>query len=259
MRLADFISKVYEYIKFKKVSNLKSILTKNSRKAVWALDKPIICQNYSLLGYACLFGDIKAVKLLLKHKASVNTTHHISSLAAAARDVDYKMTELLLDNKANIDSINSIDGYKQTPICQSVLYNRYNTVKLLINRGASLTVINPLKTALTRSRIEIIRLLVLSGCDTSFITETHLLDGSNLYTYQVIKYGLDGSLHKDLKERTNIVIKKRKASWLKALEQIHVPGITDLFNNVLEHAVEDYVPHTNTYTDHQMRFLFTNS
>ncbi len=77
-------------------------------------------------------------------KSGINVNHkdkmqNWSALAFAAREASINIISLLLDNGAEVDSL---DSFGNTPLWRAVMAKREEVVKLLVSRGANPDCVN---------------------------------------------------------------------------------------------------------------------
>ncbi|KAK7931144.1 hypothetical protein PG985_001856 [Apiospora marii] len=121
---------------------------------------------------------LKAVKILLEHKADPNLPHKQkeSPLHLAAKSADPKIVELLVRAGANLESR---DDLLCTPVYKSGRWGNYGTAKFLINEGVDLDITSsdvpenpgwsPLTAALSERHLDCARALLEGGADPNIM------------------------------------------------------------------------------------------
>jgi ankyrin repeat protein len=124
------------------------------------------------VGMACMEGDVKALRELLKGGLSVNATeqHGVSPLHIACGEGHAGCAELLCCAGADLDCCNNAEGI--SPLSIACFRSRTECVKVLLEAKArpdlpDLGGITPLHVAASNGRIEIVAMLLAAGAPPS--------------------------------------------------------------------------------------------
>ena len=138
----------------------------------------------TILNFICQYGcKIEYIKLLLEHKADVNTkdNYTFTPLIAIIKFNNTECLKLLLENKADI---NAKTKYGNTALIIAVRNNKYDHVKLLLEHNADPTIVNSygkttLNYAKENSNDEIVKLLEQYIYNNIYNTMMEIFDESS--------------------------------------------------------------------------------
>jgi ankyrin repeat protein len=127
--------------------------------------QPVMAEN---LFKAIEVNDLPQTKnILRKDPQLINTVNEFeyTPLIAAVKDGRKEIIDYLLDAGADI---NTGKGY--SALGMAVGQNDYNTVQMLINRGADVNILggNPLNLAAEKGDLDVVKLLIAKGADVNF-------------------------------------------------------------------------------------------
>jgi ankyrin repeat protein len=124
--------------------NLEQIeeIFENNPKAIFLIDE----NGFSPLILACYHSNYDAAKFLIKHKGNINLLSPMgTALMSAVVKGNFEITQLLLENKAEV---NSTDSKGTTALMYAAMFNSSELIQLLLIHNADKTKIdNKGKTA----------------------------------------------------------------------------------------------------------------
>lgn len=135
--------------------------------------------SYTILGYCCKFGRYDFVKSLISRKADIklgeeDEYYQYDALYVAIENQNEKIVDLLLENKANVNSIYTEDGL--TPLSFACQFSNFHIVEALINHNAEIKgkynpqtdmASIPIIEAVKSKNKEAVKLLVEKGADVN--------------------------------------------------------------------------------------------
>ncbi|MEN2400567.1 ankyrin repeat domain-containing protein [Flavobacterium sp. MC2016-06] len=135
--------------------------------------------SYTILGYCCKFDRYDFVKRLISRKADiklgeVDEYYQYDALYVAIENQNEKIVDLLLENKANVNSIYTEDGL--TPLSFACQFSNFRIVEALINHNADIKgkynpqtdmASIPVIEAVKSKNKEAVKLLVEKGADAN--------------------------------------------------------------------------------------------
>jgi ankyrin repeat protein len=146
-----------------------------SRKLIYILIKNGVDINHrdfegnTVLHEVCRRGFFKTVKFLVKLGANIKIKNNFG-LSPVYFSKNKKILDFMIKNKAKIEStnVNKSDNYGNTPIFYAVKNNNINLVRMLINKGACINVVNkdgntPVHIAAIYGRYFPVKLLINRG------------------------------------------------------------------------------------------------
>jgi|GEM_PF-935431 len=147
--------------------------------------------SYTILGYCCKFGRYDFVKRLISRKADIklgeeDEYYQYDALCVAIENQHEKLVDLLLENKANVNSIYTEDGL--TPLSLACQFSNFHIIEALINHNADIKgkynpatdmASIPIIEAVISKNKEAVKLLVEKGADVNQVD----LDGISALSY----------------------------------------------------------------------------
>ncbi|RKR11623.1 ankyrin repeat protein [Flavobacterium sp. 90] len=135
--------------------------------------------SYTILGYCCKFGRYDFVKKLISKKADIalgqeDEDYQYDALYVAIENQNEKIVDLLLENKANVNSIYTEGGL--TPLSFACQFSNFHIVEALINHNADIKgkynpqtemASIPIIEAVKSKNKEAVKLLVEKGADVN--------------------------------------------------------------------------------------------
>lgn len=135
--------------------------------------------SYTILGYCCKFGRYDFIKRLISRKADIklgeeDEYYQYDALYVAIENQNEKIVDLLLENKANVNSIYTEDGL--TPLSFACQFSNFHIVEALINHSADIKgkynpatemASIPIIEAVKSKNKEAVKLLVEKGADVN--------------------------------------------------------------------------------------------
>jgi hypothetical protein len=135
--------------------------------------------SYTILGYCCKFDRYDFVKKLISKKADItlgeeDEDYQYDALYVAIENQNEKIVDLLLENKANVNSIYTEGGL--TPLSFACQFSNFHIVEALINHNADIKgkydpqtemASIPIIEAVKSKNKEAVKLLVEKGADVN--------------------------------------------------------------------------------------------
>ncbi|WP_337966765.1 ankyrin repeat domain-containing protein [uncultured Flavobacterium sp.] len=147
--------------------------------------------SYTILGYCCKFNRYDFVKRLISRKADIklgeeDDYYQYDALYVAIENQHEKLVDLLLENKANVNSTYTESGL--SPLSLACQFSNFHIIEALINHNADIKgnynratdmASIPIIEAVMSKNKEAIKLLVEKGADVNQVD----LDGISALSY----------------------------------------------------------------------------
>jgi ankyrin repeat protein len=126
----------------------------------------------TVLMFACKYGNIELVKLILKTCTNIDALDNYaqSALSIAIYENNYDLAKLLIDNGANIHTMNDCDDRAmyirnlKTLLTIAVEVSNIEIIKLLIEKGIDINASDSEALFFSVDKIDIMKLLLDNGC-----------------------------------------------------------------------------------------------
>ena len=210
-------------------------------------------RQMSPLDFAIANVNIDIVQFLLQSGACPQIKNNYRGPLHDAVKKSLRIVELLLDYNANINCVcnNELRYQCVTPLHIATIFNKVETVKLLLNRGATVDCraknnITPLHMAVENGYLTIVKLLIDHGASINFAgdleTYTPLHFAINKGNSQLVSLLLQHGANVNIKDKTDntvvyLAVQKGNLSIVEQILNFH-PEINDGNNrNILNVAI----------------------
>lgn len=147
--------------------------------------------SYTILGYCCKYDRYDFVKKIISRKADISLgkqdeTYEFDALFVAIENQNERMVNLLLEHKANVNSIYTESGI--SPLSLACRFSNFKIIETLINKGADIKgnynpesemASIPILEAVISKNKEAIKLLAEKGADIDQVN----LEGVSALSY----------------------------------------------------------------------------
>lgn len=141
--------------------------------------EPLDDLGTTLIHYAALSSDKLLLELLIEHNGqSVTTQNSLGDLPIHCT-TNYELVKILLDAKSLVNAVNTA-GY--TPLVKAVLDLEYDTIELLLERGADPTIAEPALHIPLKSLLdEELYIKFFECCEQQWRSEHNVVSDSSNY------------------------------------------------------------------------------